>query len=56
MKIFKKMLKQKMTRKEFLVRLFVIALIFSGITGTFEKLKSLEKPKKRTFGGGAYGA
>jgi hypothetical protein len=56
MRIIKKLLKQKMTRREFLVRLFVLLVIFSGITGTFEKLKSLEKPKKRTFGGGAYGA
>ncbi len=52
----KKILNQKMTRKEFLVRLFVIVLVFSGITGTFEKLKSLERPRKNSFGGGAYGA
>lgn len=56
MHFFKKILNQKMTRREFLVRLFVIALLFSGITGMFEKIKSLDHPKKNSFGGGAYGA
>lgn len=55
MHIFKKILNQKMTRREFLVRLFVILLIFSGITGTLDKLKTLDRPKKNSFGGGAYG-
>lgn len=54
-------LKQKMTRKEFLVTLGVLVIALIGISGLIEKITKTQplaqasKPK-RDFGSGAYGA
>jgi hypothetical protein len=52
------LLKSKMTRKEYLVRLAAIIFIISGISTTLEKVKQIQQPqrqKKRSFGSGGYG-